>query len=334
MHGRHQELHAELRPAAPGGARRAAPRARARRRGDPARRPAHRPAAPRHREARRDPHLHPVAALHGPARLRLDDVQRARLLPGDREAARRRRADPRPVHPRDVLRDHAPDEPPDVARRARPRLRRDEHLHLLLPRARGPVRHVRGGLGRAHARGLLPPGRRLPRPAGHDAAVPRVEDPQRQGDRRAATRTGRGRCSTSSTTSCKRFPEKVDEYETLLTDNRIWKQRTVGIGVVTPERALEPRLHRADAARLRHRSGTCASTSPTTSTTRWTSTCRSASTATPTTATWCASRRCARPTASSASASTGCGQSGPGHHRQPQGGAAVAGRHEDRAWKT
>ena len=35
----------------------------------------------------------------------------------------------------------------------------------------------------------------------------------------------------------KRFPEKVDEYETLLTDNRIWKQRTVGIGVVTPERA-------------------------------------------------------------------------------------------------
>ena len=48
----------------------------------------------------------------------------------------------------------------------------------------------------------------------------------------------------------KRFPEKVDEYETLLTDNRIWKQRTVGIGVVTPERAQEPRLHRADAARL------------------------------------------------------------------------------------
>lgn len=35
-----------------------------------------------------------------------------------------------------------------------------------------------------------------------------------------------------------RFPAKVDEYETLLTDNRIWKQRTVGIGVVPPERAL------------------------------------------------------------------------------------------------
>jgi NADH-quinone oxidoreductase subunit D len=36
----------------------------------------------------------------------------------------------------------------------------------------------------------------------------------------------------------KRFPALVDEYETLLTDNRIWKQRTVGIAVVSPERAL------------------------------------------------------------------------------------------------
>ena len=37
----------------------------------------------------------------------------------------------------------------------------------------------------------------------------------------------------------KRFPRSIDEYETLLTDNRIWKQRTVNIGVVTPERALQ-----------------------------------------------------------------------------------------------
>jgi NADH-quinone oxidoreductase subunit D len=36
-----------------------------------------------------------------------------------------------------------------------------------------------------------------------------------------------------------RFPAYVDEYETLLTDNRIWKQRTVDIGIVTPERALQ-----------------------------------------------------------------------------------------------
>ncbi|MFO7858451.1 MAG: NADH-quinone oxidoreductase subunit D [Ectothiorhodospiraceae bacterium] len=38
---------------------------------------------------------------------------------------------------------------------------------------------------------------------------------------------------------CERFPTAVDEYETLLTDNRIWKQRLVGIGEVTAERAME-----------------------------------------------------------------------------------------------
>ena len=43
---------------------------------------------------------------------------------------------------------------------------------------------LRGGVGRAHARGLLPAGRRLPRPAGADAAVPAVEAQERQGARR------------------------------------------------------------------------------------------------------------------------------------------------------
>src|SRR5690349_17736739 len=37
---------------------------------------------------------------------------------------------------------------------------------------------------------------------------------------------------------CEDFPKRVDEYETLLTDNRIWKQRTVGIGVIGPEQAI------------------------------------------------------------------------------------------------
>ncbi|MBS0316799.1 MAG: NADH-quinone oxidoreductase subunit D [Proteobacteria bacterium] len=37
---------------------------------------------------------------------------------------------------------------------------------------------------------------------------------------------------------CRRFPKYVDEYEILFTENRIWKQRTVGIGVLSPERAL------------------------------------------------------------------------------------------------
>jgi len=35
------------------------------------------------------------------------------------------------------------------------------------------------------------------------------------------------------------FFDRVDDYETLLTDNRIWKQRTVGIGAVSAERALQ-----------------------------------------------------------------------------------------------
>ncbi len=34
-----------------------------------------------------------------------------------------------------------------------------------------------------------------------------------------------------------RFPRYIDEYETLLTDNRIWKQRLVDVGIVSPERA-------------------------------------------------------------------------------------------------
>ncbi len=36
-----------------------------------------------------------------------------------------------------------------------------------------------------------------------------------------------------------RFSGYCDDYETLLTDNRIWKQRTVGIAVVSPERAVQ-----------------------------------------------------------------------------------------------
>jgi NADH-quinone oxidoreductase subunit D len=37
---------------------------------------------------------------------------------------------------------------------------------------------------------------------------------------------------------CDTFPKFLDELETLLTTNRIWKQRTVDIGVMTPEDAI------------------------------------------------------------------------------------------------
>lgn len=37
---------------------------------------------------------------------------------------------------------------------------------------------------------------------------------------------------------CQRFPSKIDEYETLLTDNRIFKQRTVNISPISADRAM------------------------------------------------------------------------------------------------
>jgi NADH-quinone oxidoreductase subunit D len=38
---------------------------------------------------------------------------------------------------------------------------------------------------------------------------------------------------------CRQFPAFVEELEGLLTENRIFKQRTVDIGVMTPEQAME-----------------------------------------------------------------------------------------------
>lgn len=36
-----------------------------------------------------------------------------------------------------------------------------------------------------------------------------------------------------------KFPQCINDYEDLLTENRIWKQRTVGVGIVQAERALQ-----------------------------------------------------------------------------------------------
>ena len=38
---------------------------------------------------------------------------------------------------------------------------------------------------------------------------------------------------------CDEFPKVIDDIETLVTENRIFKQRTVDIGIVTPEQALD-----------------------------------------------------------------------------------------------
>ena len=58
---------------------------------------------------------------------------------------------------------------------------------------------------------------------------------QKETDKRNENRQGSMLDFITSFTD--RFPGCIDEYETLLTDNRIWKQRTVDIGIVTPDRA-------------------------------------------------------------------------------------------------
>ena len=66
----------------------------------------------------------------------------------------------------------------------------------------------------------------------------RVADPQRARRSKRLNENRQGSLLDFIEDFTSRFPEYVDEYETLLTDNRIWKQRTVGIGVVPPERAM------------------------------------------------------------------------------------------------
>ena len=71
--------------------------------------------------------------------------------------------------------------------------------------------------------------------------MPRHTASPRRGDRETQrlNRTREGSLLDFIERFIERFPGCVDEYETLLTDNRIWKQRTVGIGTVSPERALQ-----------------------------------------------------------------------------------------------
>ena len=103
-----------------------------------------------------------------------------------------------------------------------------------------------------------------------------------------------------------RFPRYVDEYEDAA-DRQPHLEAAAGRRRHRHAGTREGAgLYRSDAARFRHRHGTCGRNSRTRSTTCSTSTFRSARTATATTATSCASRRCASRTASSSSASSGC----------------------------
>ena len=67
---------------------------------------------------------------------------------------------------------------------------------------------------------------------------------------------------------CNIMSEKVDEYEELLTHNRIWLERTKGIGVITGRAGDRDRPQRPAAARLGRDRRTCARTSRTRPTTR------------------------------------------------------------------
>ena len=97
---------------------------------------------------------------------------------------------------------------------------------------------------------------------------------------------------------CDSFPPTIDDIERLLTENRIFKQRTVNIGVVSAKDALDwgfsgPMLRGSGIAWDLRR------TPPMTPTIGSNSMCRSAKTATHGTAISCASRRCGNRCASS-----------------------------------
>jgi NADH-quinone oxidoreductase subunit D len=126
---------------------------------------------------------------------------------------------------------------------------------LLLPRTRRPVRHVRGRIGRAHARCLLPSGRRRTATCRTACRSTRSARSRTSGPIKTLNENRQGSLLDFIDDFARRFPHYVDDYETLLTDNRIWKQRTVGVGVVSPERALNLGFHRPDAAWLRLRLG-------------------------------------------------------------------------------
>ena len=137
--------------------------------------------------------VQPVDRLHGPARLRVDDVQRARLRAGDREACSASTPPLRAQYIR-VMFD-------EITRILNHLMWLGAHgldigamtvFLLLLPRARRPDGLLRGGLGHAHARDLLPPGRRLSRPAGVDAEVPARRSGAAQKDVDAHQRGARG----------------------------------------------------------------------------------------------------------------------------------------------
>ena len=166
-HGRdgRPQLHDQLRAAAPGGAWRSPPRARAGRRGRQAGRPAYRAPAPRHREAHRVQDLSPGDTVFRPARLRRADEPRTRLRAGDRAPSRHQGAAPGPADPCALLRDRTASFAPPQRHYPGDGRRRADAAAVGLRRAREADGVLRARLRLAHACGVLPARRRAPGPA-------------------------------------------------------------------------------------------------------------------------------------------------------------------------
>ena len=145
----------------------------------------------------------------------------------------------RAIHPGDVCRDHAPAQPPHVVGRARARLRcvhGDPDLYAFREREALFDMYEAVSGARMHAAYFRPGGvyRDL---AGQHAAIQGQQGSQCATVVAALNENRQGSLLDFIDDFCTKFPNYVDEYETLLTDNRIWKQRTVGVGAITAERA-------------------------------------------------------------------------------------------------
>ena len=101
------------------------------------------------------------------------------------------------------------------------------------------------------------------------------------------------------------MPHAVDEYEALVDRNKIWLERTRGLGLLSRRRRDRARPVGPGAARVGRRLGPAPRRSRTSPTPSATSTCPSTRRATSTPATACTWRRCASRRGSSRSASTG-----------------------------
>src|SRR5712691_5573050 len=160
-------------------------------------------------EAGRSADLRPIRPDARPHGLHCRGFQLPRVLRNHREAPRRNRAAARPIHPRHHDRVESDYQPPAVAGHPRSGHRCDDRLSVRLPGARRDPQDFRKLLT-TH----------MFRIGGTQYEIyDGFQDQVR--------------------TFINDFPHKVDEYETLLTENRIWLERTRGVGVLSAKDAID-----------------------------------------------------------------------------------------------